>query len=232
MTIPNLSAEQMRIALKELEQASYNHEQWAEALYGTLTFRLAPDERDLKDEAHRLCRFGQWLYQLSDAGHGRHPAFSEIESEHKRMHQYAASLLRASVEGAPISIEDFARFRATRERLRLEIASLKYEFQDALYNIDTLTGMPSRVGMLTKLPEQQQFVRRKAHRKRDRTTTYRCAFGVGWVSTIEEVDTRWRLRRTVLARSDGRGALMSASGLSMKLWRPGRLLRRLRVGTV
>nr|CCD32011.1 Transposase, IS4 family [Methylocystis sp. SC2] len=47
----------------------------------------------------------------------------------------------------------------------------------------------------------------------------------------DEVDTRWRRRRTVLARG-GRGALMNASGLSMKLWRPTRLLRRLRAGTV
>jgi hypothetical protein len=30
MAIPNLSDEQMRAALKELEQAAYNPDQWAE----------------------------------------------------------------------------------------------------------------------------------------------------------------------------------------------------------
>jgi len=40
MTIPNIPPEQTRTALKELEQAVYNHEQWAEMLHGTLICRL------------------------------------------------------------------------------------------------------------------------------------------------------------------------------------------------
>ena len=62
MAIPTISDEQMRTALKELEQASYNHDQWAETLYGTLICHLAPDERDLARDSHHRCRFGQWYY--------------------------------------------------------------------------------------------------------------------------------------------------------------------------
>src|SRR5579859_856724 len=51
MAIPGMSSEQMRAALKELDQAIYNHEQWSEALFATLACRLAPDERDLSDDA-------------------------------------------------------------------------------------------------------------------------------------------------------------------------------------
>ena len=51
MAIFHLSDDQMRSALKELEQASYNHDQWAENLYGTLICRLAPDERDISKDA-------------------------------------------------------------------------------------------------------------------------------------------------------------------------------------
>ena len=47
----------------------------------------------------------------------------------------------------------------------------------------------------------------------------------------DEVDPRWLRRMTVLAGRGGRGALVSASGLSMKLWRLGRPLQQLRVGT-
>lgn len=35
MAIPTLAADEIRSALKELEQAVCNHDQWAETLYGT-----------------------------------------------------------------------------------------------------------------------------------------------------------------------------------------------------
>lgn len=160
MAIPNMSDEQMRTALKELEQAVYNHEQWAETLYGTLICHLSPDERDISREAHHICRFGQWYYKSGGAAMSKHPGFAEIGIEHERMHQYAASLLRASVDGAPISIRDYERFVTALKRLRLEIATVQHELEGALFNLDPLTGTPSRVEMLSKLREQQEFVRR------------------------------------------------------------------------
>ncbi len=160
MAIPNISDEQMRVALKELEQAIYNHEQWAETLYGTLICHLSPDERDIGSNTHHLCRFGQWYYKSNGAALNKFPGFAEIGFEHERMHQYAASLLRSSMDGIPISTKDFDRFVSALKRLRLEIASVQRELQGALFNLDPLTGVPNRVEMLSKLREQQEFVRR------------------------------------------------------------------------
>lgn len=160
MAIPNLSDEQMRMALKELEQALYSHHQWAETLYGTLICRLAPDERDIRRDAHRICRFGQWYYKFGSVTLEGHPGFVEIGLEHERMHQYAASLLRMSVDGVPISTADYDRFLTALKRLSLEISSIQHELERALFNLDPLTGTPSRVEMLGKLREQQEFVRR------------------------------------------------------------------------
>jgi diguanylate cyclase len=160
MAIPNMSDEQMRTALKELEQALYNHDQWAETLYGTLICRLAPDDRDLSRDAHHNCRFGQWYYKSGGIALGNHPGFAEIGLEHERMHQYATSILRSSVDGVPISIKDYERFVSALKRLRLEIASVQRELEGALFSLDPLTGTPSRVDMLRKLREQQEFVRR------------------------------------------------------------------------
>jgi diguanylate cyclase len=160
MAIPNMSDEQMRGALKELEQASYNHDQWAETLFGTLICRLQPDERDIARDAHHQCRFGQWYYKSGIAALERHPGFAEIGLEHERMHQYAASLLRASKDGVPISVKDYERFMTALKRMRLEISSVQHEVEGALFNLDPLTGTPSRIEMLGKLREQQEFVRR------------------------------------------------------------------------
>ena len=51
----------------------------------------------------------------------RHPGVAEIGLEHERMHQYAGTLLRSSVDGVPISIGDYERFVSAMKRLRLEV---------------------------------------------------------------------------------------------------------------
>lgn len=163
MAALNMTDEQMRAALKELEQATYNHDQWAEMLYGTLICRLTPDQRDTGTDAHRLCRFGQWYYNAGDTALARHPGFMEIGLEHERMHQYAASLLRACASAAPISLKDYERFVSALKRVRLEIATVQRELEGELFNLDPLTGAPSRMGMLAKLREQHEFVKRHVH---------------------------------------------------------------------
>src|SRR5262249_36927231 len=112
MAIPDISDEQMRTALKELDHASYNHEQWAEALHATLVCRLTPDERDTGDDSHRLCRFGQWYYHAETAAFAHHPGFVTMGREHERMHRCAAALLRATAEGETVEIDAYERFVA------------------------------------------------------------------------------------------------------------------------
>ncbi len=163
MAIPNMSEEQMRSALKELEQATFNHEQWSEMLYGTLICRLPADERDVSPDAHRMCRFGQWYYKSGSGSLERHPGFAEIGLAHERMHQYAGSLLRSSMEGAPISIADYERFVSALKRLRLEIATVQRELDYALSSLDPLTGTSNRSGMLSKLREEHSLVKRNVH---------------------------------------------------------------------
>lgn len=163
MAIPNMSDEQMRMALKEIGQASYNHEQWAEMLYGTLICRLAPDQRDTSGDAHHMCRFGQWYYKSGIVAFEHHPGFAELGIEHEHMHQYAAHLLQSCTDGVPVPIEDYERFVTALKRMRLELATVQRELEDALFDLDPLTGTPSRAGMLTKLREQHELVKRRVH---------------------------------------------------------------------
>jgi diguanylate cyclase len=163
MAVPSIPPDQMRAALKELQQAVYNHEQWSETLVGTLICHLAPDQRDIDQEAHRHCRFGQWYYGPGAVDLDRHPGIAEIGLAHERMHQYARTLLTAQMDGTPISIQDYDRFVSAMKRLRLEIQTALRDLEDALYNLDPLTGTPSRIGMLSKLREQHDLVVRQLH---------------------------------------------------------------------
>jgi diguanylate cyclase len=163
MTIPSLSPDLMHTVIGELEQALFNHEQWCEGLYSTLICRLPVDQRDMEPDAHQKCRFGQWYFGAGSEKLRQQRGFEEIAVEHQRMHQYAATLLLASKNQVPVSLLDYERFVSALKRMRLEIATLKHDLEDALYNLDPLTGITSRTGMLTKLREELEFVKRQVH---------------------------------------------------------------------
>lgn len=163
MPIANMPQETMQALVAQLDQALYNHEQWCESIYCTLVCRLAPDERDIARDAHRDCRFGQWLYGPGKLGLQRHPGLAAVIAEHERMHGAAATMLLATQTRSPITIADFERFGVAMKRMRLEMLTLKQELEQTLHNLDSLTGAGNRIGMLTRLREQQDLVRRKVH---------------------------------------------------------------------
>jgi diguanylate cyclase len=79
------------------------------------------------------------------------------------MHRFAVRLLKLSATGETTSVQDYEHFVSALKRLRLEIETLKREIEEALYNLDPLTGTPGRIGMLTKLREEHELVKRKLH---------------------------------------------------------------------
>ncbi len=161
MGFAGLSQDEMRAALSHLEQALFHHDQWYEGVNRTLICEIAPDQRDTADEAHRHCRFGQWLYGSASKSLMEHPGFAAIEVSHERMHHCVREMLLTSAAGEAIKTEVYERFVTSLKQMRLEVQTMKHELEDAIYNLDPLTGAASRIGMLTKLREEQAFVQRK-----------------------------------------------------------------------
>lgn len=156
----NVAQSEVQAILTQLDQAIYNHGQWFDSITRTLVCRLPHDQCDVADDAHRRCRFGQWYYGAAPATLRGHPGFVAIGTEHRNMHRQAARLLQAAASGSAISPLEFDDFANVLERLRLQLSTLKRELEDALYNLDSLTGARSRIGMLTQLREQQELVKR------------------------------------------------------------------------
>ncbi len=154
------SMEDTQAAWRQLKQALHHHEIWYANLIRTLACRLPLDPRDLAEDAHRHCHFGQWYYHDDSRAFHISPAFQAMEEEHKQMHLWAARLLRQSQQGAPISSHDYDAFANSLDRLRLQIHTLTEEFENRLYRLDPLTGAESRVGMLTHLREMHELSRR------------------------------------------------------------------------
>lgn len=153
----------MQSALKALQHAIDDHEQWSERLFATLICRLAPDQRDLDHGAHRLCAFGRWYYGAGAQALADRPGFVRIGQAHERMHFCASALLRTSLAGAAVSPADYERLVDAMHRMRNDVAILKRELDDPLHDRDPLTGASNRNGMLTKLVEEQARVARNSH---------------------------------------------------------------------
>ena len=160
MAMLNLTHEDSRIVVLQLDQAIYNHNQWYESLLRTLVCRLPYDGRDVEKDAHRNCRFGQWYYNHPPQELRNHPGFIAIETEHERMHRLAASLLMKEAAGETVSLHDFENFNNSVANTRLQLQSMKHELEDLLFNHDPLTRAYSRIGMLTKLRELLELVKR------------------------------------------------------------------------
>ena len=144
----------------ELREAIHDHVEWHRRLMRTLVCRLPADPDDLRDDAHRRCRFGQWFgRQAHRELPGRSP-YSAIEAEHERLHRLAARVLRETASDGGISRESFDDFVAGSERLRLELDSLHHELEAALHNCDPVTGAYARVEILPVLREARELALR------------------------------------------------------------------------
>lgn len=157
-----LDPDAIQSAIGQLEHALHAHQAWFDRLARTLICHLPQDQRDIRQNAHHECPFGQWYYNQAEPGLQNHAGFKAIEQEHAMMHQLARDLLleAATNRNTPALVYD--RFENSVQRLRLQITSLQRELQDSLLNLDPLTGVYNRVGMLPWLREQHELTQRKA----------------------------------------------------------------------
>ncbi len=157
MLLHELTREEKRTTLNELRQAIFQHELWYENFNRTMICNQAPDDRDLKEDAHRRWPFGKWLYANGADRLNSHPSFSQILAANELIHRYAGMMLRASAVRGSISLDDYELFLATLKQMRAHLVTIKHELQDALRDADPLTGAGNHHRMLDWLRERQAF---------------------------------------------------------------------------
>jgi len=150
----------LRRLLEQLDEAREDHSRWNARLTRTIVCRLPPDPRDLGDDPHLACDFGQWCHLHPPAELRDHPAFVAMQVEHRRLHQFAARLLHAAATDVPTVPGDFDEYLGAREKLTLELDSLRHEIQGFLRNRDALTGAHRRLDLLAELRELLELSRR------------------------------------------------------------------------
>ena len=150
----------LRATLQQLQQAQHDHLEWYENLIRTIACRLPCDPRELAENAHHNCRFGQWYYAEASTDLRQQRMFGAMETEHQRVHVIAGHLLRETMDGVPLVQTEFDELVAVSSRLRLELDSLRHEVQDILRSSDALTGAYGRARLLPELREWREFAKR------------------------------------------------------------------------
>lgn len=152
--------EKIRKVINLLDQALYNHQQWYSSLLRSLICKITPDQHEMCLEGYKQCRFGQWYYSAGAKDFETHEGFKALGAEHERMHNLSLNLLSTIDTGMSISTVDYDNFSNSLERMRLELLNLKRELENALCNLDPLTGAINRENLLTSLRELQEICKK------------------------------------------------------------------------
>lgn len=156
----SITNKQLQDVIAQLDQAISSHDQWYKNLQRVLITHAPPEESDLKPDAHRLCRFGEWYGSTQVDFMQENPLFVSLGELHEKMHTSARYLIQRVLDGLPISVSDWDHFDNTLDRMRLKIQALRDEYADIEQNRDPLTEAQTRSNLLSDLREQRALVER------------------------------------------------------------------------
>ncbi len=152
--------QQLRFVITEIDKAIENHQHWYQNLLRVLVSRVPPDEKDLQDEAHKLCGFGHWLCTPQAELVQKHPTFVSLGQAHEKMHKSARELIELVLADQTIPVSLFDAFTESLEKMRIQFQALRHEFAELAQNLDPLTGALTRAGMQAELNKEHALAKR------------------------------------------------------------------------
>jgi diguanylate cyclase len=155
-----LTPEQLQKIITQINQALINHDKWYAGIIRSITCNLPANQQDIGAEAYKQCNFGKWYYSKDNTIPIAHPKLLDIERKHRRVHQMATKLLMESEAYGQISVLNYDDFSQATEDMRASLNDLKHEFENLLYERDSLTGAITRLSIIPTLKEQRELIQR------------------------------------------------------------------------
>ena len=142
--------------LRDLSTGLINHSQWIKVLHRTLICNDAPEENDMSDDAHHLCKFGKWYYALENSDFKDDPCFIETGDLHIKVHDKARGLLKEKMSGKTISSEAYDDFTDTANDFRVAVQDLQFTLISKVCAVDHLTGVWNRHAMSSMIHKEHE----------------------------------------------------------------------------
>ena len=159
---PQLPSNILRI-LRELGVALTNHSNWLKVFHRTLICDEIPSADDMDENAHHLCRFGQWFYGNNDEQITNLDLFEEVGKLHISVHERARYLLKLKNQHQPITSEVYDDFINIAHDFRTAVQDLQFTLVSKVCAVDHLTGVWNRYAMSYRLAQEHDRLSRTGH---------------------------------------------------------------------
>ncbi len=146
--------------VRVLEAADRDHQRWLRDLHASLICGVPFAEDVLREDAHVLCKFGQWYYQRAPQALRQYEAFSALDQIHRDMHNLARPLAQKSIAGEPVTFEDYNGFIELQTTLSRDLLQLRDMLQREKFSFDALTGALNREAFAPLLEQEYERIRR------------------------------------------------------------------------
>ena len=158
--LPLLSIGDTKRVVHELENALDTQRDWLKKFQAMLACRTRTDPEDLVAGTHKKSGFGLWYYKKASPPLKKHPDFAAVGKCHLDMHDRARSLAEAVDSGADIAPSLYEAFMASADRFEGALRKLHGEARGLLSETDPLTGVSTRMAMLSHLEQERSRVKR------------------------------------------------------------------------
>lgn len=146
----------MITAIRELDSGIAAHIRWLGSLNKAIICGTPVPASITREEGHRHCPFGTWLYGQNAADWAPWgEEFAHIESLHREVHRYARELFVKYRQQGKITPDDYDSFLEASLRFRFALRGLSFRMIDQVCLIDQLTGAWNRSSMFKRLGEEQ-----------------------------------------------------------------------------
>ena len=134
--------------VSELDAAMQAHLEWSRRILRCAVLRTSPGDDALKENAHTLCRFGNWLSENYESMKQLdNQSAQTLYDEHKRMHDSVRALCNRIMEGEIGKTTDLVTFEITQTQLIDLLAYFKTLAVTRCSQMDALTELPLRHSM-------------------------------------------------------------------------------------
>ena len=158
--LPLLSIEDTKKVVNELETALDSQRDWLTNFQAMLACRTRPDPIDLRADTYKKSGFGLWYYKKASPPLRKHPDFAAVGKCYVDMHDRARRLAQAVDSGGDIAPGLYEAFMASSDRFKLALRKLHGEARGLLSDTDPLTGVATRMAMLSHLEQERARLKR------------------------------------------------------------------------
>ena len=145
-----------REILEMIDTALEEQADWLRKWHRAMVCGVPPAREVICRPGSEIGRFGSWFDINSKRGLLDQPVFKQLWSTYVDMHRLGNGLAVKAVDGARLAARDYDAFMDKAHEFAATARRIRDAFQRAIFDLDPLTGVHNRRGMMTELSRERE----------------------------------------------------------------------------